>query len=32
MKKSLGTMVTIIVVAILIGTFITVKYSAAGET
>ena len=32
MKKSLGTMVAIMVVAILIGTFITAKYSTAGET
>jgi hypothetical protein len=32
MKKTLGTMVAIIVVAILIGTFITAKYATAGET
>jgi hypothetical protein len=32
MKKTLGTMVTIIVVAILTGTFITAKYATAGET
>ena len=31
MKKSLGTMVAITVVAILIGTFITAKSSTAGE-
>jgi hypothetical protein len=31
MKKSLGTMVAIMVVAILIGTFITAKSSTAGE-
>src|SRR5450759_5331903 len=32
MKKTLGTMVAIIVAAILVGTFITVKYATAGET
>ncbi len=32
MKKSLETMVTIMVVAILIGTFIMAKSSTAGET
>jgi hypothetical protein len=32
MKKSLGTLVVITVVAILIGTFITAKYATAGET
>jgi hypothetical protein len=32
MKKSLGAMVAIMVVAILIGTFITAKSSTAGET
>ena len=32
MKKTLGTIVTIMVVAILIGTFITVKYATAGES
>jgi hypothetical protein len=31
MKKSLGTMVAIMVVAILMGTFITAKSSTAGE-
>ena len=31
MKKTLGTMVAIMVVAILIGTFITAKSSTAGE-
>ena len=31
MKKTLGTMVAIMVVAILIGTFITAKYATAGE-
>ncbi len=31
MKKTLGMMITIIVVAILMGTFITVKSSIAGE-
>ena len=32
MKKSSGTMVVIIVLAILIGIFITAKYATAGET
>jgi hypothetical protein len=32
MKKSLGKMVAIIALAVLIGIFITVKYSTAGET
>ena len=32
MKKTLGTMVAIAVVAILIGTFITVEHATAGET
>ena len=32
MKKTSGTMVAIIVVAILIGTFITAKYATAGES
>ncbi|MBU0543800.1 MAG: DUF1566 domain-containing protein [Proteobacteria bacterium] len=32
MKKALGTMATIIMVAILIGTFITSKNATAGET
>ena len=32
MKKTLGTMVAIIVAAIVIGTFITVQYATAGET
>lgn len=32
MKKSLETMVAIMVVAILIGTFIVAKSSTAGET
>ncbi|MCX5822504.1 MAG: DUF1566 domain-containing protein [Deltaproteobacteria bacterium] len=31
MKKTLGTMVAIIVAAILVGTFITVKYATAKE-
>ena len=31
MKKSLGTMVVIMVVSIIIGTFITVKFATAGE-
>jgi hypothetical protein len=31
MKKTLGTMVAIMVVAILTGTFIAAKYAAAGE-
>jgi hypothetical protein len=31
MKKALGTMVAIMVVAILIGTFITANYATAGE-
>ncbi len=31
MKKTLGTMVVIIVVAIIIGNFITVNYATAGE-
>src|SRR5271157_6045 len=32
MKKSLGTMLAIMVVAILIGAFLTARYSIAGET
>ena len=32
MKNTLGTMVAIIVVAILMGTFIMAKYASAGET
>jgi hypothetical protein len=32
MKKILGTMVAVMVVAIVIGTFITSKYATAGET
>lgn len=31
MKKALGMMLAIMVVAILIGTFVTVKYATAGE-
>jgi hypothetical protein len=31
MKKTLGTMVAVMMVAILIGTFITAKYATAGE-
>ena len=32
MKKTIGTMVAIMAVAILIGTFYTAKYATAGET
>ena len=32
MKKTLGTMVSIMMVAILGGTLITAKYATAGET
>jgi hypothetical protein len=32
MKKTLGTMVAIMLVAIIIGTFITAKHASAGET
>jgi hypothetical protein len=31
MKKTLGTMVAVMVVAVLIGTFIAAKYATAGE-